>query len=143
MIVTYSPDGQAEPTTWVIDLDDFRSSEMEQIEKLTKLDFGSEFILSVMRKGALARRALLFILLSRDHGRRIRFDAIDFSNKQLLVEMDKGEWAAERKKLEESTKIPEAEKTERLAVIDQLLADAPEAPGKAPAPSAGSGASTD
>jgi len=142
MIVTYTPDGQSEPTTWVIDLDDFKSSEMEQIEKLTKMAYGSEFILALMQKGALARRALLFILQSRSH-RGVRFQDLDFSNKQLLVEMDKDEWAAERKKLEESTSIPAAEKDERLAVIDRLMEEAPEPPGKALTPSAAFVPSTD
>jgi hypothetical protein len=143
MIVTYEPDGSSEPTVWTIDLDnDFRSSEMEQIESLTKLEYGSEFILALMRKGAKARRALLYILLRRQH-RTLKYNDLDFSNKQLTVEMDKDEWAAEREKLVEDKKVPEAEKVERLGVIDLLMANAPEAPGKLPALSAGSAESSD
>jgi hypothetical protein len=143
MLVTYTPDGSAEPTTWNIDLDnDFRSSEMEQIESLTKMEYGSEFILALMKKGARARRALLFILLTRQH-RTLKYKDVDFSNNQLLVEMDKSEWAKEREKLLEDNKIPAAEKAERLEMIDLLAADAPDAPGKAPAPLAVSGPSTD
>ncbi|GAA4676900.1 hypothetical protein GCM10023347_34080 [Streptomyces chumphonensis] len=88
MKVTYSPEGG---DTQVFDYNPNKlmSAEREALEKRTGKAFKS-FAMDVLRGDALCRRALLHVLLKRDHP-TIRFDDVDFCWDELTVEMTRGE----------------------------------------------------
>lgn len=88
MRVTYSPEDGDEQ---VFDYNPNRlmSAEREALEKRTGRAF-NEFAMGVLKGDALCRRALLHVLLKRQHP-TIGFDDVDFCWDELTVEMTKGE----------------------------------------------------
>lgn len=136
MRLVYHPEGSTEPQRWEISLGKFRSLEVEQIEKLTGFDYGNEFKARLMKGNALARRALLFVLLRRQHP-TTKFHDVDFADDELQLEMDLDELHETRKVVETSPAISEAERPLVLAALDEQIAEEAEragVEGKAPTP---------
>lgn len=142
MIVTYHPEGSAEPTVWTVNLGKFRAGEMEAIEDVTKMAFGTEYRQALYYGNARARRALLWTLQRRDHP-VLKIRDVDFADDELKVELDKSEWAALRAQVVKASPVDDPQVEQALQTIDVQIADAPEAPGKAPTPSPPSETSTD
>lgn len=122
MRLVYQPEGSPEPQRWEISLGKFRSLEVEQIERLTGMDYGNEFKARLMKGNALARRALLFILLRRQHP-TTKFMDVDFADDELQLEMDLEELRETRKVVETSPAITEQERPMVLAALDQQIAE--------------------
>jgi hypothetical protein len=129
MFLVYKPDG-TEEQRWRYERGRFRSAEMEAIEKRTSWDFDTEFQTRLLSGNALARRALLWTFLRRQHP-AIRFDSVDFASDELLLEFDREELEAQRAQVLEMTNIDEAERAAALALLDKQLIEAPEPEGKA------------
>ncbi|MEU8531596.1 hypothetical protein [Streptomyces parvulus] len=88
MKVTYSPE-DGEEQVFDYNPNKLMSAEREALEKRTGLAFQA-FAMGVLRGNALCRRALLHVLLKRQHP-TIAFDDVDFRWDELKVEMTKGE----------------------------------------------------
>ncbi|MER7002204.1 hypothetical protein ABT297_04035 [Dactylosporangium sp. NPDC000555] len=137
MFLVYKPeDGDAQ--RWTVQLGKLRSGEIEQIEKLTGFDFGTDYKTRLMRGNALARRALLFTMLRRAHP-RTRFADVDFADDELTLEMDVAELTELRTAIEEADALSDDERKLAISQIDRQLAEAAdegrEPEGKAPTPS--------
>lgn len=88
MKVTYSPD-DGDEQVFDYNPNKLLSAEREALEKRTGKSF-QDFAMGVLRGNALCRRALLHVLLKRQHP-TIAFDDVDFCWDELTVEMTKGE----------------------------------------------------
>lgn len=130
MYLTYRPDG-GEPQSWTVNLGKLRSLETEAIEKVTGLDYGTDFKQKLLKGNTLARRALLWTMLRRTHP-TVRFGDVDFADDELQLQMDRQELTDVRQRLLD-TDMPEAERSLALQMIDFELITAPEPAGKAPA----------
>jgi hypothetical protein len=145
MFVTYTPSGE-EPQEWVFKPGDMLNRESEQIEKVTGLTW-EEFLQQLQRGLTIARRALLWTLLRRNHS-VLRFPDIEFRQGDLKVEYDRGELEEIRAGLLEPGAQTRAEKSGQdldamLAAVEQQLEKAREDPApKAPANSSASATST-
>jgi len=93
--VTYSPE-DGDEQVFDYNPNKLMSVEREALEKRTGMSF-QQFTMGVLRGHSLCRRALLHVLLKRQHP-GISFDDVDFCWDELTVEMTKGEitLAAER-----------------------------------------------
>ncbi|MFI2437400.1 hypothetical protein [Streptomyces sp. NPDC018693] len=88
MKVTYTPD-EGDEQVFDYNPNKLLSAEREALEKRTGKPF-NEFAMGVLKGNALCRRALLHVLLKRQHP-TIAFDDVDFCWDELKVEMTKGE----------------------------------------------------
>lgn len=88
MKVTYSPE-EGDEQVFDYNPNKLLSAEREALEKRTGLPF-SQFAKGVLSGHSLCRRALLHVLLKRQHP-GISFDDVDFCWDELKVEMTKGE----------------------------------------------------
>ena len=95
MKVTYSPE-DGDEQVFDYNPNKLMSAEREALEKRTGMSF-QQFTMGVLRGHSLCRRALLHVLLKRQHP-GISYDDVDFCWDELTVEMTKGEitLAAER-----------------------------------------------
>ncbi|MFD5217461.1 hypothetical protein ACFWMH_07310 [Streptomyces tendae] len=126
MKVTYSPE-DGDEQVFDYNPNKLMSAEREALEKRTGKSF-QEFSLGVIRGNALCRRALLHVLLKRQHP-TIAFDDVDFCWDELKVEMTKGETTLMVERLRE--------KNGNDDMIEALLGQydsAPEDEGKARLP---------
>ncbi|NUS74875.1 MAG: hypothetical protein HOV70_01575 [Streptomyces sp.] len=88
MKVTYSPE-DGDEQVFDYNPNKLMSAEREALESRTGKPF-SDFAMGVLKGDALCRRALLHVLLKRQHP-TLRFDDVDFCWDELTVEMTKGE----------------------------------------------------
>lgn len=88
MKVTYTPE-DSEPQVFDYNPNTLLSAEREALEKRTGLPF-NDFAMGVLKGNSLCRRAMLHVLLKREHP-TLRFDDVDFRWDELTVEMTKGE----------------------------------------------------
>lgn len=88
MKVTYTPE-DGDEQVFDYNPNKLLSAEREALEKRTGKPF-NEFAMGVLKGNALCRRALLHVLLKRQHP-TIAFDDVDFCWDELKVEMTKGE----------------------------------------------------
>ncbi len=136
MRLVYTPEGQDEPQVWEFALGKLRSQEVEHIERLTGLSYGTEYKDRLLKGNMLARRALLFTLLRRQHP-HYKFADVDFADEELTLEQNLDELLETRKVIETLPAIPEAERPAVLEALDQQIAEERErnGEGKAPTPS--------
>lgn len=88
MKVTYTPE-DGEEQVFQYNPNKLMSAEREALETRTGKPF-NDFAMGVLKGNALCRRALLHVLLKRQHP-TLRFDDVDFCWDELTVEMTKGE----------------------------------------------------
>lgn len=88
MKVTYTPE-DGDEQVFQYNPNKLMSAEREALEKRTGMAF-NQFAMGILRGNALCRRALLHVLLKRQHP-TIAFDDVDFCWDELTVEMTKGE----------------------------------------------------
>jgi len=124
----YTPDG-GDIQEWTVQLGRFRSQEIEQIERITGLDYGTEFKSRLLKGNGKARRALLWTLQRRDHP-RIKFEDVDFADDELTLVMDRAELEETREMLA-TVAMPDDERAMAYAMLERQISEAPEPPGKA------------
>lgn len=136
MRLVYHPEGQEQPTEWVINLGKFRSLEVEAIERVTGYNYGTEFRERLLKGNSLARRALLWTLQRRSHP-TMKFADVDFADDELALELDRDELVEARRVVAEAATLPELEQAAVLAELDRQIAALAEAAqeGKALTPS--------
>jgi hypothetical protein len=88
--LVYQPEGSEEPTRWVYNPRKLMSAEREQIERRTGLMY-SEFTQAVVQGSSLCRRALLFVMLKRDHP-TTKWDDVDFAWDELELQYSRAEY---------------------------------------------------
>lgn len=132
MFLVYKPEGQPEQR-WHFLPGRLKTAEMIAIEKRTGLKYGQQFKQELMMGGTLARQALLWTMLRREH-HTLRFEDVDFYDDELQLLQDKDELAAEIEALEteQIEGMSDLERAAGLALLRRQQAEAPEAPGKAP-----------
>jgi hypothetical protein len=86
--VIYTPE-DGEPQVFKYNPNALMSAEREALEKRTDRSF-NEFAMGVLKGSSLCRRALLHVLLKREHP-TLRFEDVDFLWDELEIEMTKGE----------------------------------------------------
>jgi hypothetical protein len=123
MIVTYKP-ADADEQQWTFTPRKFPSHEAEAIENVTGWTW-DEFAGQVMKGSVRARRALLWILLRRQHP-IIKFADIAFNTDELELEMDLDELTAMRVELDKIT--DEQVREMALRQIDEQIAEAQAGP---------------
>ncbi len=126
MKVTYTPE-DGEPQVFDYNPNKLLSAEREALEKRTGRAF-REFAQGVLKGDSLCRRALLHVLLRRQHP-GLSFDDVDFCWDELTVEMTKGEITLAVERMRENNADE--------ALIEGMLKgydDAPEDEGKARLP---------
>lgn len=134
MLLKYSPEGQ-EPQVFEVRLGRLRVADMEALQKRTGMPYGTEFKAKLLQGDVVARRAMLWLMLRRQHA-RLKIEEVDFYDDELTLERDRDEIADEIAELEAFTGMSEADRAVALAVLNMQLETAPEPPGKAPSPSA-------
>lgn len=136
-ILVYTPDGQQQQR-WEFQLGKLRCQETEAIERRTGMAYGSEFKENLLKGQVLARRALLWTMLRREH-HSLRFENVDFADDELLLEFDRGEWQQMYNEVEQVAGLSDDERAFRLAMIgaeiaklDEAAAEGEPEQGKAP-----------
>jgi hypothetical protein len=89
--LVYQPEGSEEPTRWPYNPRKLMSVEREFIERQVGLPF-AEFTQTVLKGSSVARRALLFVMLKRDHP-TTKYADVDFAWDELRLEFSKQEYA--------------------------------------------------
>lgn len=84
MYLVYQPEGSDEPTRWPYNPRKLMSAEREAIERRCGMTF-AEFTQAVLKGSSLARRALLWVMLKRDHP-TMKFDDVEFAWDELKLE---------------------------------------------------------
>lgn len=128
MRVTYSPE-DGDEQIFDYNPNKLMSAEREALEKRTGKNF-QDFSQGVLSGHALCRRALLHVLLKRQHP-GISFDDVDFAWDELKVEMTKGEITLAVESMRQKNR-PGHE-----SIVESMLRDYDEAPedeGKAKLP---------
>lgn len=133
MIITFTPT-DSERRVYEFDPNKLMSVEAELVEKKVGKPYG-QAVTDIMQGSALARRALVFVLEKRTHP-TLNWDAFDFPFDAVEFEFDRDELTDMRARVEASPLISDEDRTQALAQLDQLIAEAPEPAPKAPAPSA-------
>jgi hypothetical protein len=130
MYLVYRPE-DGEEQRWTFNPKKIRAAEAEALEKRTGWDF-EEFGLHLLKGSVLARRALLWTYLRRVH-HTLRFEDVDFAVGEVELQYDKDELTLMREQVEKTHGGSDAERVQMLAALDEQIADAPEAEGKASA----------
>jgi len=115
MIITYKVDGEPD-RAWPFDPNKLMSPECEAIERVTKMDY-AQFTAKVAAGNALARRAIVWVMLKREHP-TLKFEDVSFPYGAFDLEYSK----VELDELEKQVKgaLPEDELNEALAGIEML-----------------------
>lgn len=135
MILVYQPEGSDEPTTWTYNPRKLMSAEREAIERRTGMLY-SEFTQAVVKGSSLCRRALLFVMLKRDHP-TTKWDDVDFAWDELSLQYSRAEYD---QMIEDASDAPSLSSAERAAALEQLRAERetayedPDTEGKAQRP---------
>lgn len=122
MYLIYHPAGSEEPTRWRYDPRKLMSVEREMLERRTGKDF-SDFTKAVLNGNSLARRALLFMFLKRDHP-GTRWEDVDFAWDELKLEHSRQE--LERMREEASKNLSGDYLAAALDQLDAEIATAPD-----------------
>lgn len=133
MYLTYQPKGNDEPQRWKYDFRRLLTMEREAIERRTEMDF-AEWTTKVLRGNSLARRALLFTFLRRDHP-GVKWEDVGFEWDELKLEYSRQEYEAQREQALASLRGDElAAALQRIDEELQTAFDDTELTGKAPLP---------
>ena len=129
MYLVYRPEGSDEQR-WVFLPGKLRTIDTEAIERKTGWDYTTEFLAHLQKGNTLARRALVWVYLRRDHA-RMKFEDIDIAADEVELMYDRDELAQIREQIETQPFESETLRAQALQAIDADMANAPEAPGKA------------
>lgn len=129
MFFTYKP-ADGDEQRWTFKPNKMPNHEAEAIEKRTDWTYGT-FCIKLQQGSTLARRALLWVFLRRQHP-TIRFEDVRFETGELELEMDAGELAAMRQQVESSNAFDDETKAAALEQMDEQLKTAEPDPDAVP-----------
>ncbi len=128
MKLTYHPEGASEPTVWEFTLGKLRVKETKAIEAATKMAYGSEFKVALLKGNTTARQAMLWHFLKKQHpGQFKHLDDVDFADDELTLEQGAAEWQESYDQLLKMPTVPNLDDAEREAVLDMMRAEIAEA----------------
>lgn len=129
MRIVYAP-ADGEKHEWIWKPREAPSFEAEDLEEATGWDF-PEFLQRFLAGSTRARRALLWVLLRREHP-RLRFDQVAFTMGELADEYDDDEVAAARAALAEQESNPDdaLDDAARQRLAEVLADESGTEPGK-------------
>jgi hypothetical protein len=131
--LVYQPEGSDEPTRWQYNPRKLMSAEREAIEKHTGMPF-AEFTQAVMKGSSVCRRALLWVMLKRDHP-TTKYGDVDFAWDELRLEFSKQEYAQMIRDADESLSGEQREMTlQGLRDEMETAEDDPDQEGKVQPP---------
>ena len=130
MFLDYTPEGQA-TQRFHFQPGRLKTAEMIAIERRSGLKYNVEFKQALMQGSTVARQALLWTFLRRQH-LDLRFEDVDFYDDELVLVLDRDETEAEIAALRDFTGISETDREAALASLADHLRTAPYAPGKEP-----------
>ena len=136
MFLVYQPEGSDEPKRWPYNPRKLMTAEREAIERRCDMTF-AEFTQAVLKGSSLARRALLWVMLKREHP-TMKFDDVEFAWDELKLEYSKGEYdqmiekAGDELSGEARTSVLDGLRAERETAIED-----PDQEGKAQPPVVG------
>ncbi|MFJ9243812.1 hypothetical protein [Streptomyces sp. NPDC101776] len=90
MYLIYQPEGTEEPQKFLYKPQKLMSPEREALERRSRQDF-ADFTKAVLNGNALCRRALLWVMLKRQHP-TLKFEDVDFAWDELKLEYSKQEY---------------------------------------------------
>jgi hypothetical protein len=88
--LVYKPEGTDEPHRWTYNPRKLMSAEREAIERQTGLMY-SEFTQAVVQGSSICRRALLWVMLKREHP-TTKWGDVDFAWDELTLEYSRSEF---------------------------------------------------
>jgi hypothetical protein len=133
--LVYQPEGSEEPKRWPYNPRKLMSAEREVIERRCEMVF-ADFTKAVIQGSSLARRALLWVFLKRDHP-TMKWDDVDFAWDELRLEYSRQEFD---QMIEDARNSETLSGDQREAVLTSLRAERetafedPEHEGKASRP---------
>jgi hypothetical protein len=98
--LVYEPDGAEEPQRFQYKPQKLMSAEREALERRSRLDF-ADFTKGVLNGNAVCRRALLWVMLKRQHP-TTKYEDVDFAWDELRLEYSKQEYELMRDQLIEN-----------------------------------------
>ncbi|MER6331863.1 hypothetical protein ABT298_21515 [Streptomyces sp. NPDC001034] len=99
MYLVYQSDG-AEPQRFLYKPQKLMSAEREALERRSRMDF-ADFTKGVLNGNAVCRRALLWVMLKREHP-TLKYEDVDFAWDELRLEYSRQEYELMRDQLIES-----------------------------------------
>lgn len=132
MYLAYRPEGQdTEQEFHFHPRRTLRFAEMEAIERRTGWTY-DQFLQQLLAGSVIARRALLWTFLRRQHP-TLKIEDIDFTAEQVELRRDTDEIDAELAALADMDGLPEADRAAAEAMLraQRATAPAPPGPGKA------------
>lgn len=106
MYLIYEPDGAEEPKRFPYKPQKLMTAEREALERRSHMDF-ADFTKGVLNGNAVCRRALLWVMLKREHP-TLRYEDVDFAWDELRLEYSRQEYELMRENLIDSgTATPE------------------------------------
>lgn len=100
MYLVYEPEGAEEPQRFQYKPQKLMSAEREALERRSRLDF-ADFTKGVLNGNAVCRRALLWVMLKRQHP-TTKYEDVDFAWDELRLEYSKQEYELMRDQLIEN-----------------------------------------
>ncbi|MFG2699528.1 hypothetical protein [Streptomyces sp. NPDC048386] len=97
MYLIYQPEGAEEPQRFLYKPQKLMAPEREALERRSKMDF-SDFTKGVLNGNAVCRRALLWVMLKRQHP-VMKFEDVDFAWDELRLEYSRQELTLMRDQL--------------------------------------------
>ena len=97
MYLVYQPEGTEEPQRFLYKPQKLMSAEREALERRSAMDF-SDFTKGVLNGNAICRRALLWVMLKRQHP-TLKFEDVDFAWDELKLEYSKQEYELMREQM--------------------------------------------
>jgi hypothetical protein len=98
--LVYEPEGAEEPQRFQYKPQKLMSAEREALERRSRLDF-ADFTKGVLNGNAVCRRALLWVMLKRQHP-TTKYEDVDFAWDELRLEYSKQEYELMRDQLIEN-----------------------------------------
>jgi hypothetical protein len=98
--LVYEPEGAEEPQRFQYKPQKLMSAEREALERRSRLDF-ADFTKGVLNGNAVCRRALLWVMLKRQHP-TTTYEDVDFAWDELRLEYSKQEYELMRDNLIEA-----------------------------------------
>ncbi|MFK0155370.1 hypothetical protein ACIQVK_25255 [Streptomyces sp. NPDC090493] len=97
MYLIYQPEGAEEPQRFLYKPQKLMTVERENLERRSRMDF-ADFTKGVLNGNALCRRALLWVMLKRQHP-TTKFEDVDFAWDELKLEYSKQEYELMREQM--------------------------------------------
>ncbi len=119
MILIYTPEG-GDKQEWKFSLGRVRVKEREQVELRTNMSWGT-IKASLEEESTAALKGLLWMMLRRTHA-TYRWEDVDFCDEELTLVVEAEDYRRGRKEIEDHPALSRADKDQKIAFLDTLIA---------------------